>query len=569
MSSRMRKQSQAPVWTLLAIVVLINGLCSHPPVQAATAGQSWAVVIGIEAYDHEHDLRYAVDDAEAMRTRLESLGFKVLSLTDHEATRTQILDLLEVDLRKLVRQKEDQVVIYFSGHGVTYPEEGASRIGYIVPVDAQRSRIYDEGIGMERLARYAKSLPAKQVLFLLDACYSGMAGTQEKTLPPLSEQRLKRLLREPGKYIMVAGSGNQESLEGSDWEHGLFTHYLLKGLGSDRLADLNGDQLITVGELFEYVKPRVEDEAVIQGKSQVPELWKLTGDQGQLAFVYGEASSIPATVTPKPTAPEPPPVVASAPTYQAPKTLAKEITGKDGAPMVLVPKGEFTMGARDDDLNAQEDERPAHAVSLDAFYIDKFEVTTKKYRDFLNDTGRKHPGPWSATIPLSQGQKPVVGVSWHDAKAYCEHYEKRLPTEAEWEKAARGTDERLYPWGNETPTSQHANFNKSHFDNNGALTFDNYGVLTKGGKLEAGVSPYGAYDMAGNVMEWVSDWYARDYYQNGPKRNPQGPQEGNSKVIRGGSWVSDAWFLRSSVRGLRKPSLGDYFIGFRCAQDAL
>jgi len=522
-------------------------------------GNKWAVVIGIEKYDHEQDLTYAVDDAEAMGASLEALGFKVLSLTDGKATRKQILDLLEVDLRKLVKQKEDQVVIYFSGHGVTHPEEGLSRIGYIVPVEATRSRVYDEGIGMERLARYAKSLPAQQVLFLLDACYSGMAGTQEKSLPALSEQRLKRLLREPGKYIMVAGSGNQESLEGPEWRHGLFTHFLLNGLGPDKLADLNGDQLVTVGELFEYVKPRVEDEAVIQGKPQVPELWKLTGDQGQLAFVY---EKVPGKI--------PVPI---------PGKLPKTITGKDGAPMVLVPEGAFMMGSSSQDIdrwlvdhpiNTRSnfvDEVPQHRVTLDAFYIDQYEVTTSRYASFMQAAGRPEPKNWSQTIPVSQAEKPVVGVSWEDAQAYCQHYDKRLPTEAEWEKAARGTDGRTYPWGNALPTTRHANV---HLDySKGIRDFDNYGVLTEVGSLPAGASPYGAHDMSGNVWEWVADWYGEEYYVQSPEKNPKGPEQGKYRVVRGGSWYYGPFTARSADRydGL-VPTDRLVLVGFRCVQDA-
>jgi len=131
-----------------------------------------------------------------------------------------------------------------------------------------------------------------------------------------------------------------------------------------------------------------------------------------------------------------------------PRQTGREVTGKDGAPMVLVPAGEFLYG----DNNQR--------LSLPAFYIDKYEVSTRLYAAFIRDTRRAQPSDWSQQVALvGSGDRPVVNVTWHDADAYCRHYGKRLPTEQEWEKAARGTDGRKYPWGNEEPSSRHALFN--------------------------------------------------------------------------------------------------------------
>ena len=243
------------------------------------------------------------------------------------------------------------------------------------------------------------------------------------------------------------------------------------------------------------------------------------------------------------------------------------ITGKDGAPMVLVPEGEFTMGAREDDREAQADERPAHRVFLDAYYIDQYEVTTSRYAAFMEATNHDPPSYWLENVLKVHGQKPVVGVTWEDANAYCVWAGKRLPTEAEWEKAARGMDGRLYPWGNEPPTKQLANF-----DN--CCDFQDYGALRDVGSYEHGKSPYGAYDMAGNAWEWVADWYDETRYQqramgNEPVRNPQGPDKGEFRVLRGGSWDdSDPRVLRSSLRFRVHPSNRSDGLGFRCAQGA-
>jgi formylglycine-generating enzyme required for sulfatase activity len=230
--------------------------------------------------------------------------------------------------------------------------------------------------------------------------------------------------------------------------------------------------------------------------------------------------------------------VASAGGCDTPGQVGREITGKDGAPMVLVSAGEFLYG----DANQR--------MSLPAFYLDKYEVTTKLYAKFLQATGRKEPLRWHEVSQVGDGDRPVIGVLWDDADAYCRHYGKRLPTEQEWEKAARGTDGRRYPWGNEEPTSRHAHFNK-------CCQWNGYGTLATVGSYEAGKSPYGIYDLAGNAWEWTSSVYSST-------------NNYSYRVIRGGSWLNEASYLRSTYRtwGPPRAKLHPYFFGFRCAQDA-
>ena len=227
---------------------------------------------------------------------------------------------------------------------------------------------------------------------------------------------------------------------------------------------------------------------------------------------------------------------------------------KEGS-MVLVPAGEFMMGSQAGDA----DEQPAHKVYVDAFFMDQYEVTVRQYAAFLQATGVNSPSDWMTTNQPAHQKFPVANVDWADAFAFCKWAGKRLPTEAEWEKAARGTDGRLYPWGNDPPTPLHANYGKTGLNNHGALV--------PVGTLENGKSPYDIYDMAGNVWEWVSDWYDHDYYKNSPSQNPTGPPMGGYKVIRGGSWNSNHRNLRSADRYWDPPSFRSlYFPGFRCAK---
>jgi formylglycine-generating enzyme required for sulfatase activity len=179
----------------------------------------------------------------------------------------------------------------------------------------------------------------------------------------------------------------------------------------------------------------------------------------------------------------------------------------------------------------------------------------------MRSTNREKPKYWDQVDTRKHADLPVVGVSWYDADAYCRWTRKRLPTEAEWEKAARGTDGFIYPWGNEEPTSRLANFGKMFAEN--AYSERLVGVDS----YEAGKSPFGLHHMAGNVWEWVTDWYYDGYYAQNANRNPAGPIEGEYRVLRGGSWGDGPHFLRSADRFWNTPTYRSARLGFRCARD--
>ena len=225
--------------------------------------------------------------------------------------------------------------------------------------------------------------------------------------------------------------------------------------------------------------------------------------------------------------------------------------------MVEIPAGEFAMGS--DGGQALEDERPMHRVWVGSILMDLHEVATGQYAEFLAATHRLAPWQWN-TGDLSQpSDRPVIGVDWSDADAYCRWKGKRLPTEAEWEKSARGTDGRLYPWGNQVPRKDLANFALG-------ARFSYSQVLMPVQSYEQGKSPYGLYHMAGNVWEWVQDWYAANYYEVSPERNPQGPEEGQFKVLRGGSWSDLPKYLLTYGRFKLPPETRNSYTGFRCAK---
>ena len=262
--------------------------------------------------------------------------------------------------------------------------------------------------------------------------------------------------------------------------------------------------------------------------------------------------------------------------------------------MVLIPAGEFLMGSPEGE--GAFDEHPQHVVYLDAYYIDKYEVTNAQFKEFVEVTGYvtdaerkgygevwnpkggwyvlnnfagvnwRSPNAWRVpqyNLEYPDEWKywlmshPVVQVSWNDGQAYAKWAGKRLPTEAEWEKAARGTDGRKWPWGN-------------MFDLNIENTTVHANVAGESlmlvGSFPTGVSPYGVHDMVGNVQEWVADWYAGDYYARSPKNNPKGPLNGIARVLRGGSWRHlKIHHVLSTNRSYQVPDYCSNFVGFRCA----
>jgi iron(II)-dependent oxidoreductase len=273
-----------------------------------------------------------------------------------------------------------------------------------------------------------------------------------------------------------------------------------------------------------------------------------------------------------------------------PSSLSTPVVNDGHGDYVYVPAGSFRMGDNFGDGEARE--RPVHLVELDAFYIGKYEMTNGEWRKFRDDPGYDDAQFWPGgrVAPKNQipywtdarnhggatpgsDDYPVLGVNWDSAVAYCNWLSAktgkkyRLPTEAEWEKAARGADQRRFPWGN--------NIDHSYANFTGASTFDTGSVVgsydgSKRGDLQThnGASPYGAYDMGGNVMEWCQDWYSRNYYSFSPRKNPKGPESGAYRVVRGGSFFVDAFDLRTYGRSAAWPSFQSHrMIGFRAVRE--
>lgn len=501
-------------------------------------GNYWALIIGIDKYPKmtkDKQLEVARKDAAAVAKLLkERYGFsgkRMIELYDEAATRKEIIRAFSSLIRSVT--DKDSLFIYHAGQGDAElttdqkkSEHGYGR-AYWLPSDAQlddpSSFIFDS-----QITDFIANIPARHIFLVVDSDFHARMGRTRAI--GLSKEAVKELYRAKSRWALVSGGLHPvtDVADKSKNGHSTFAWHFLKILGEYT------NPYLLASDIVEPIATRLSGEVAGQLPRSGPVLD--AGDEGG-QFVFRLRKEFQKEIQPlgsisegqaRREAEEAKPVEeARARPVEAPGQ--REITGKDWAPMVLVPAGEFLYGVNNERL------------SLQIFYMDKFEVTTKLYAAFMQATGRAAPASWNEVSQVRDGDRPVIGVNWYDADAYCRHYEKRLPTEQEWEKAARGTDGRKYPWGNEEPTSRHANFGKC---------CDWKGSLTAVGSFEVGASPYRIYDLAGNVFEWTDS------------------SKGSDRVFRGGSWNVDATLIRSAARSSGVPALRLHILGFRCVQDA-
>jgi sulfatase modifying factor 1 len=472
------------------------------------------------------------------------LNMTVMRSSENKVTTSDMIDWI----MNLDPSKDDVMMIYYSGHG--YIDE--------------RNRHYlsfDEGDTIPRsevIARM-KMVNCRLQMLITDCCSNLVSLPTSITATPrsLGEKSDKKYYRDlfisHKGFLDITAASEGEYAWGNSTKGGYFTNSLFsafKGDGSSfrTWSDVIKDAQDGTQRLFKETQFSVTDIRRLQAKNI----------EGQTPKAY----SMPEPINDITTSPPPP--------KSNPKIIHPP---SETAPMIQIPAGEFEMGidrskipeltnwTKGYDQSAQaswfEDEIPYHKVYLGAYYIDVYEVTNEMYKKFMDATGYKAPKFWDDPR-YNDPKQPVVGVSWNDAKAYCEWAGKRLPTEAEWEKAARGgLVGKMFPWG-DAPSHDYANY-----------------AGTVGNDLWEGSAPvgkfapngYGIYDMAGNVFEWCADLYSKDYYSNSLKDNPKGPDSGSTHVVRGGGFGYTANFLRVSDRfGSYFPSNAYPFVGFRCVK---
>ena len=522
-----------------------------------------------------------------------------------------MIRVLEEDLNSKMGEN-DRLFLYFSGHGSTI-QVHRKQAGFLLTYD---SVVYDwptrkrpfmkrppaRALDMRTLMARVELLAPRHKMISVDACFSGYAArSKDINAVGITPRRLERWLSEPVIQILTAGRAGQKAIEKGSYGHGVFTWHLLKGLAGN--ADEAGggpDGLLRFDELAAFVRNRVSGEP---GVDQDPQAGQI--GEGQFVFrlggenVKGEARRLAEEERRLKER------IASADKQreakgrlrrqreriaafnrqaeEAERRLRKErerpkVAVGPGTPqqigsgldaMVKVPAGWFIMGSN----SGQKDEKPRRRVYLDEFYIDKYPVTNAAYMKFVRATSSNQP-EWMESgskynvetetdddykklgSSLKALNNPVVGVRWRNANAYCGWARKRLPTEAEWEKTARGVNGRKYPWGGQwDPTKVIWSKNSGGKTHPVDRTYNTHR------------SPYGAVDMSGNVWEWVGDWFNADYYRNAPARNPKGPATGTRRVVRGGSWDYDMpTNFRAANRTWYLPASWLSLLGFRCAK---
>ena len=558
--------------TIVAALAAVLVMCTstHATVKDVTAirkaegaghvsGKRWAIVMGVNNYDDARvrDLEFAANDARLMAAALEQSGLYdgVYLFADGEPNAEPTFDNVLMKLSVVTKNAgpNDMILFFFSGHGFPDDQEGHN---YLVAKNTNVDLLLKTGIGLQEIYRFLNDSKARSKVVLLDACHSGPRKDKAGDIA-LSGQYLYNGV---GSVAIASSQYEQSSWEWPEKGTGAFTWFLVQGMGGE--ADVapfgNGDGLVTSHELNLYVTEAVQSWANQNNRVQTPRAdINMTGD-----------------------------VVLGVTGHGQPTVILSQVStgGSCPAGMVYIPPGSFTMGCSTGDEQCDDNEKPAKQVTISRGYcMDIYEVINRNYAAFLNANGsicngtecvsvndqyfRLKQNGMSWQVENGWEKHPVNGVTWYGAKAYCKSIKKRLPTEAQWEYAARGGTTTPYYWGGIMKAGQ-ANFCdvKCSYDYKNRMFNDGYETTSPVGIYSE--NNYGLYDMLGNVWEWVEDCYDGKWSSTMPAIDPVNICSGSKfRVVRGGAYYNASKFLRVSSRFGYFPSNGIEFPGFRCAAD--
>jgi formylglycine-generating enzyme required for sulfatase activity len=575
------------VGRLLLLVVLLSAvspLTAQKERKLTLGGtqKKVALIVGNSTYTNTAPLVNPKNDAEDMAKTLKKLGFDVIAKQD--LNRKEMYVAFGEFSKKL--QDADVGLFYYSGHGVQ-----SNGSNFLIPIAGsikEEEHLESRAVQAQSVLDIMRKAKCPLNIVVLDACRDNPFVSAVRS----NKRGLASVQAPAGTFIIYATDQGDTASDNPDGRNGLFTQELVAHIQTPGLK---------FEDVFKRTARTVQEKSVQAGKRQVP--WISSSFVGDFYFV------LPPPDTPKTystelsvnTNPEGATVIiddkvfgktpikrqrldlgtseqkefsivlALPPDYASFESkftaeagrplkidtftldrlevdikVETQLNRKDEAEMVFVPAGEFEMGSTE----GKNDEKPVHKVHTDGFWIYRTPVTVAMYQRYCRETGKKMP----ATPPKWgwRNDDPMVNITWEEARNYCSWAGGRLPTEAEWEKAARGTKKNLYPWGNVWDESL---ANSSLTSNTGPVRVGNY---------RRGASPYGVLDMAGNVWQWCHDWYEADYYTKSSNRNPQGPRGAEARVVRGGSFESDAASLRTTNRSKADPKQRLEYVGFRC-----
>lgn len=533
------------------------------PSAPAMPGTRYALLIGIDDYTHCSKLRYCGADMQALCSQLTRGGFRrdhIFLLHDNAtetALRPEKINIEEeINLVLSMVQEGDLMLVAFSGHGVQ--RNGAS---FLCPQDTRIDDVQSM-IPLDAIFQKLQASRATHKVMLVDACRNDPRPPNQRG--PGSPEESHDLFAQgspPGIALLTSCSPGQVSREEPDFGHGVFMNYVLEGLQGR--ADANHDGQIGLIELCCYAVDRTKTYvAQHYHESQIPKM-QIDSPEFELTRVPGYMDA--------------PPSVENAGASTGP-AAPQSVTNKIGMKLNLIPAGEFFMGAPNWDKAASANERPAHLVRITRpFYCGAYKVTRQQFRKFVTDTNYKTTAEtegglsnllgkgknWIDPGFCQEDEHPVVCITWEDASRFCawltakEHVTYRLPTEAEWEYVCRAGSEARFFFGNdEAKLLENAWF---------------FGNGTAGATHPVGLkkpNAWGLYDVAGNAMEWCSDWYDKSWYDKSPKNDPVGPETGTLRVMRG------AWFhaptaehCRSAKRSCCPASTHVNGLGFRVVME--
>lgn len=535
------------------------------------ASETWVIAAGVEQYDDPgiSALQYAATDARAVAEAFRAAGVpeKNVELYVNGAAERLWLPTRANLLRALQRARtratgDDTLVFLFAGHGIE--QNGQA---YLLTVDTNRELLNDTALSMDLVDKALSGFEGGHVLFLIDACRNDPDAGRGQRDCPLTDglaRGLRPKLAERGQSarpaaLLLACDVGQRAWEMPDEGHGAFTYWLLEGL---RTAGQAGG--VRVSALAEYVEQQVSGWARRARREQTP---RFNNPSGRDFTLPCPAPAKPAPPPqPRPAQPQPTPEPAAPANWEqgVPPTgpppagwpdylqwppatnpeLRFRVHPQDGMPQVLVPAGEFGMGS------ATGSGEPQRQVFVSAFWMDLHEVTVGQYKLFCADSG-------CALKPnFNQDDRhPVVQVNWYEANGYAAWAGRSLPTEAQWEKAARAGTATRYPWG-DLPNRKLANLREAGLGTTAAV-----GSFPPNG--------FGLHDMVGNVMEWCRDWFAEDWYAHMPERDPVNTTPTALRAVRGRHWGSKFADFQPSGRWGTEPDYGSHgFYGFRCVSEA-
>jgi formylglycine-generating enzyme required for sulfatase activity len=486
-----------------------------------------AVLVGVGEYGARSGfgkLQYPAHDVDLVEAELKKQGYRVVALKNQDAVGSFVDQALQ-DAARMVGKGQGTVLFFFSGHG--FSDQGQD---YLATYGATAANLAGTGLAIRSVEKRLQETGAQRQVMLVDAC-------RKETGKSGGSRSFEQLSAARGMAELFSTEVNGTSYENEKFGSGVFTHFLVQGLKGEAAGP---DGLVTFRDLTDYVTENVSGFSFQSGELQVP--FEAGQHRGDFLLARFAVAARP---------PELP---------RGPQTRDVKINPKDGQRYVWIGPGSFVMGCSDGDKECRSDEMPTHRVEITkGFWLGQTPVTVQA---------------WNRYKPDSAGRDdlPKVSVSWDDAKGFCEWAGGRLPTEAEWEFAARGGtasarygDPDAIAWSADNSGKQKIDSEeiwKKDRKNYEKLILDNGDTAHPVGLKEP--NRWNLYDMLGNVFQWTADWYDGKYYSHSESRDPVGPPAGTKRTQRGGSWYGSPKFARASYRDNDEPGVRRSVIGFRC-----